>query len=245
MDASLAALAIPGNGLLSRLPEQEFLRLRALMESVTLKFQHVVCELHDPIKHVYFPGRGVVSAVTPMRDGSLIEVASIGNEGMIGLTALMEEKAAPTRLVVQVEVDALRMNADVFRSQMNVAGPLRRIVVLYSTAYRFQESQSAACNGLHSIQQRCCRWILMAHDRELKKKFALTHEFLARLLGVRRVSVTLVLKPLQEAGLIENHRGTVRVLDQKLLEAEACECYRVVRDEFDRIFHENQQRSAG
>ncbi len=238
MARSPGSLAQPGNRLLSRLPEQDFQQLRPLMEEVVLPFQKVLYELHAPLSHVYFPLRGVISAVATMLDGGFIEVATIGNEGMIGLTAMMEEQESHNRMIVQVEMDALRMSGEAFRLQLSVSAPFRRIIVLYSTAYAFQVSQAVACNGLHMIQQRCCRWILMTHDRALADEFPLTHEFLSHMLGVRRVSVTGVLKPLHDAGLIRNRRGRIAVLDRNGLEAAACECYQAVRDEFDRLFQD-------
>jgi CRP-like cAMP-binding protein len=245
MARSPVALALPGNRLLSRLPGQDFQRVRSLMQPVTLEFQSVLLELHAPITHVYFPLRGVISAITLMRDGDLIEVATIGNEGMVGLGAMLEEQEAPNRLIVQVEVEALRMNADVFRAEISVAGPFRRLLVLYATAYAFQVSQAVACNGLHTIQRRCCRWILLTHDRAMVDEFPLTHEFLSHMLGVRRVSITTVLKPLQKAGLIHNRRGRVVVLNRKGLERAACECYQAVRDEFDHLFDSEDRGNKG
>ena len=234
------SLAQPGNRLLSRLSEQDFQRLRPLMEEVTLEFKSVLYELHAPLTHVYFPLRGVISAIATMLNGDLIEVATIGNEGMVGLTTMIEEQDSHNRLVVQVQTDALRMSGEVFREQLSVSAPFRRLMVLYSTAYAFQVSHAVACNGLHVVQQRCCRWILMTQDRALANEFPLTHEFLSHMLGVRRVSVTSVLKPLQDAGLIRNRRGRIAVVNRKGLEAAACECYRSVRDEFDRLFRDNQ-----
>ena len=236
MATSSTALAQPGNRLLSRLPPPEFERIRSLCEPVKLEFQSILYEMRAPVTHIYFPLRGVISAVTLMRDGSIIEVTTIGNEGMVGLTALMEDQGSPNRLIIQVEAEALRMKSQVFRAEISAPCRFRRLMVLYSTAYAFQVSQSVACNGLHTIQQRCCRWILMTHDRAMMDEFPLTHEFLAHMLGVRRVSVTGVLKPLQDAGLIRNRRGRVGVLDRKGLERDACECYQAIRNEFDRLF---------
>ncbi len=231
-----AAPAPPGTRLLDRLPEQEFQRLLPFLERVLLEFQSVLNEVHAPITYVYFPLRGVVSAVTLMQDGNIIEVATIGNEGLVGLTAFLGNQGSPNRMIVQVEVEALRMDADVFRSETSGSGPFRQVLVLYSSAYAFQVAQAVACNGLHTIQRRCSRWILMTHDRALVDEFPLTHEFLSHMLGVRRVSITSVLKPLQAAGLIRNRRGRVAVLDRQGLEAAACECYQSVRTEFDRLF---------
>jgi len=185
---------------------------------------------------VYFPNKGVVSAVTVMKDGSSIEVATIGNEGMAGMPAFLNHGESPNRMIVQVEGDALRMEAATLLAETKEGLPLRHLLFTYQTAFNYQVSQSVACNGLHTVQPRCCRWILMTHDRALADEFPLTHEFLAQMLGVRRVSVTEVLKPLQDAGLIRNHRGRMTVLDRKGLEKASCECYQSVIDEFARLF---------
>src|ERR1700678_4365465 len=134
-------LALPANRLLARLPDQEFQRLLPLFQRVPLEFHAILFEVHAPITYVYFPLRGVVSAVTLMQDGSIIEVTTIGNEGMVGLTALLGEQGSPNRMIVQVEVEALRMAAAVFRSETSGPGPFRQILVLYSSAYSFQVAQ--------------------------------------------------------------------------------------------------------
>ena len=229
------ALLPPGNRLLARLPPREYRRLLPLLRQFPLKFKHVLHEARSPIDYVYFPSRGVVSAVTLMEDGTVIEVATVGNEGMVGLTAFLGDGDSPNRQVVQVPGDSLRMSADDFRTETNRDMPLRRLLIRYNTAFLKQISQAVACNGLHHVQQRCCRWVLMTHDRVEADEFLLTHEFLSHMLGVRRMSVTDVLKPLQDAGLIRNQRGRITVLDRPGLEATVCECYRSVQNEFDRL----------
>jgi CRP-like cAMP-binding protein len=230
--------ASPNNMLLARLPQQEYQRLLPLLRHVTLEFKHVLNEPHSSIEQVHFPIWGVVSAVTVMQDGDSIEVATIGNEGMVGLPALFGDEESPNRMVVQVDGEAMRMDASVFRAEASKDGPLRRLMARYHTAFHCQVSQAVACNGLHTVQRRCCRWVLMTHDRVQGDEFPLTHEFLSHMLGVRRVSVTEVLKPLQDAGLLSNRRGRVTVLDRAGLENAACECYRTVRNEFDRLLGE-------
>ena len=208
------------------------------MRHVVLDFNTVLNEPHSSIEHVYFPIWGVISAVTVMQDGGSIEVATIGNEGMVGLTALLGNEESPNRMVVQVGGEAQRMEASVFRAETSKDSPLRRTMARYYTAFHNQISQAVACNGLHTVQRRCCRWVLMTHDRVEGDEFPLTHEFLSHMLGVRRVSVTEVLKLLQDAGLLRNQRGRVTVLDRAGLEKAACECYQSVRDEFDRLLGE-------
>jgi CRP-like cAMP-binding protein len=235
MGKSQIASASPENCLLARLPQKDYQRLLPLFERVPLDFKHILNEPRSAITHVIFPNRGVVSAVTLMQDGSVIEVATIGNEGMVGLLAFLGNEESPNRMIVQVGGDALQMKADVFRAETSTDNPFRHLLVRYNTAFSYQVSQAVACNGLHKVQPRCCRWILMTHDRVRADEFPLTHEFLSHMLGVRRVSVTEVLKPLQEAGLIRNRRNRVTVLDRPGLEAAACECYQAVTNEFDRL----------
>jgi CRP-like cAMP-binding protein len=233
-----AASAPPANRLLARLPPHEYQRLLPLLRLVPFEFKQVLNEPRSSIAYVYFPNRGVVSAVTLMEDGTVIEVATIGNEGMVSLTAFLGEEESPNRLIVQVPGEGLRMAADDLRAETRRDSPLRRLLVRYHTAFFEQIAQGVACNGLHHVQERCCRWILMTHDRVQSDEFPLTHEFLSHMLGVRRMSVTDVLKPLQDAGLIRNRRGRVTVLDRPGLEAAVCECYRTVQETFARLLGE-------
>jgi CRP-like cAMP-binding protein len=211
-----AASAPPANRLLARLPPHEYQRLLPLLRLVPFEFKEVLNEPRSRIDHVHFPNRGVVSAVTLMEDGTVIEVATIGNEGMVSLTAFLGEEESPNRLIVQVPGEGLRMAADDLRAETSRDSPLRRLLVRYHTAF----------------------WILMTHDRVQSDEFPLTHEFLSHMLGVRRMSVTDVLKPLQDAGLIRNRRGRVTVLDRPGLEAAVCECYRTVQETFARLLGE-------
>jgi CRP-like cAMP-binding protein len=235
MAKSQAASAPPSNRLLARLPQPEYQRLFSRLQLVPLEFQTILNEQRSRVEHVHFPTEGVLSDVTLMEDGRIIEVATVGNEGMVGLTAFLGGDESPNRIIVQVPGEALRMKVDDLRAETHGDTPLRRLLVRYHTAFLKQISQAVACNGLHPVPQRCCRWILMTHDRVQSDEFPLTHEFLSHMLGVRRASVTEVLKPFQEAGLVRNHRGRITVLDRKGLEAAACECYRSLQEEFARL----------
>jgi CRP-like cAMP-binding protein len=226
----------PQNTLLAHLPANEYQRLSPHLEAVALSLRQTIYAVRSPIDYVYFPLAGVISAMTVMLDGSAIEVATIGNEGMTGLLAFVGGKNSPYEVMVQVPGDALRMRADILESESKFDGPLRRLLVTYHEAFSMQVSYAVACNGLHLVQKRCCRWLLMTHDRVGSDELPLTHEFLAIMLGVRRASVTEVLKPLQDRGLIENSRGKITLLDRAGLETESCECYGIVRDEFARLF---------
>jgi len=223
------------NRLLARLPKDEFQRLLPNLRPVNLEFKLVLYEPRATLDYAYFPDRGVVSQLTVMDDGAGIEVATIGNEGMVGLPILFGMAEISSRLVVQVPATALRMRADVLRAETSGDTALRRLLLLYNGAYLTQVSQSVGCNGLHSVPRRCCRWLLMTHDRVEGDEFPITHEFLAQMLGVRRPSITEVLQPLQADGLIRYRRGNMTVLDRRGLEAASCECYQFVQDEFDRV----------
>ena len=205
------------------------------MQPVTLDFSQVLYESRAPIECVYFPTSGAVSALTVTDDGSAIEVATIGNEGVVGWTVLVAGKSSNNKIIVQIAGNALRMDADVLAQEAGKESPLRRLLLGYNMAFIMQISQSVACNGLHPIQQRCCRWLLTTLDRMESNVVPLTHKYLGIMLGVRRASVTAVLRPLHEQGLVNNSRGAITVLDRKGLERLSCECYRKVRDEFDRL----------
>jgi len=190
------------------------------------------------MQYAYFPDRGVVSALNVMEDGRAIEVATVRNEGMLGLPLLVGARTAPNRVIVQVPGEALRMEADALRAEVSRDSPLRRLLILYHSAYLAQVSQAVACNGLHSVHQRCCRWLLMTQDRASSAVFPMTHEVLSELLGVRRSSVSKILERLQKEGLIRYSRGKFTILNREGLLAGTCECYRRINEEFDRLFSE-------
>jgi CRP-like cAMP-binding protein len=225
-----------GNRLLARLPPAEYQRLLPRLKLVPLELKHVLYEAGSAIDYAYFPNRGVVSALTVMEDGRAIEVATVGDEGMAGLPLLVGAKTTPNRVIVQVSGDAMRMGANVLMEEVSRDTPLRRLLVLYHSAFQVQVSQAVACNGLHSVHQRCCRWLLMTQDRAHSDVFPMTHEFLAEMLGVRRSTVSEVLEPFQKKGLIRYNRGKCTVLDREGLKAGSCECYRRINEQFARLF---------
>lgn len=224
------------NQILAMTPAPAYQRFRPHLQPVSLKFKQVLYEYMAEIDYVYFPVHGITSTLTIMQDGSAIEVATVGREGIVGLTALFGTSISPNKVIVQVAGDGFRMRADAFRAEAERNGPLRRLVLLYHTAFLTQISQTVACNGLHSVRQRCCRWLLMTHDRVQTTELGLTHEFLAVMLGVRRPSVSEVLGSLQKRGIIRSSRGKITILDRARLEAVACECYGAVASEFGRLF---------
>ncbi len=223
------------NRLLAALPAMEYDRLRPRAELVTPGIKEPLYAAGRPIAHVYFPLSGVFSMVATMDDGAIMEVATIGSEGMVGLPAFLGAGTSPLTTFAQVEGEALRLAAATLRE---LAGPGSRLhdrLQRYTQALFILTAQSVACNRLHPVEARCGRWLLMTHDRVGGAQFPLTHEFLAQMLGVRRASVTEVAGRLQTAGLIRYQRGVITVLDRPGLEASACECYRGIRGELDRL----------
>jgi len=225
----------PGNRLLAALPRQDYERLRPSLEIVTSGIKDLVYEPNGPIAYVYFPLNCVFSLLTIMADGTAIEYATVGNEGMVGLPVFLGAETMPSRAYTQVPGEAVRMKAELFREAARPVGPLHDVLLRYTQALVSQLAQTAACNRLHSIEERCSRWLLMTHDRVAGDQFVLTQEFLGLMLGVRRQRVNAAAGLLQKAGLIRYRRGQITILDRQGLEAASCECYRVTRREFDRL----------
>lgn len=220
------------NRLLASLSPDELQEISAFLEPLHLSFRMELYKAGAPIDYVYFPVSGVVSAMMVMEDGDAIEVATIGNEGLVGLTAFVGGEVSPYSVIVQLTGDGLRMDARKLRELASREGTLRKTLVHYNTAFAMQVAYAVACNGLHTIEKRCCRWLLMTRDRIGADLLPLTHEFLAVMLGVRRASVTEVLQPLQAGGMIRCGRGEIEILDRSGLETIACECYRSVKRAF-------------
>ena len=223
------------NQLLARLPQEVYSKLLPRMRLVSLALRQVLYEARSPIDQAYFPISGVVCALIFMENGSAIEVASIGSEGMVGCPAFLRAETSLAQVVVQVAGHAFRMGADVLKEEAALEGPFRRLLLSYQSAFLCQVSHGMACNGLHTVQQRCCRWLLMTQDRVQNGALSLTHDLLALMLGVRRASVSEVLRPLQERGLIRSRRGKIAILDRAGLEVSCCECYQTLNKEFDRL----------
>ena len=182
---------------------------------------------------MYFIESGVGSLVCTMADGRAAEVGTVGNEGLAGLPVLLGDDRAPSSMYVQVPGRGLRMRAAIFREQLNQSQPMRAVMLRYTHLFFNQVAQTAACAHFHSLEQRCCRWLLMTHDRMPSDTFLLTHEFLAMMLGVRRAGVSVAAGALQRRGFIRYNRGRVVILDRQGLEDCACECYAVARAEFN------------
>lgn len=235
MDRS-RALAVPGqNRLLSVLSRDAQIRLLPRMEKVSLAVRQVLFQANAPIAEVYFPLSGVISLVIALKSGEVVEIATVGNEGMVGTSIFLGADRSPMKGLCQVAGQALRMRSESFRQSVAEHPELAEVVRRYTHGMLNQISQTTACNHVHSVQQRMCRWLLMTHDRMGADEFHLTQEFLAQMLGVRRPSVTVAAGMLQRAGLIRYQRGHIRIVDRPGLEAGACECYKTVREDIDRL----------
>jgi CRP-like cAMP-binding protein len=224
------------NRLLALLPDEERERLEASMRQIPVNTHDMLHRAGEPMTDVYFPLSGVVSLMTPMEDGSAVETATIGYEGMVGIHAFLGGGIlGNAQAMGQVAGQALRMNADHFRAEIDSDGKLRQVMLAYTQALFAQISQGVACNGVHSIQERCARWLLETHDRAGSDQFTLTQEFLSDMLGVRRPSVTVAARTLQQAGVIRYERGRINVVDRRALEDASCECYRMIQQEYRRL----------
>jgi CRP-like cAMP-binding protein len=243
------ATSLADNLLLGTLEEPVRELLAPHMQRVPLEVRDVVYTSGRPITHVYFPVEGVVSMTAEIHSelavNSMVEVATIGNEGMAGLQIFLGTDTTPGYAFAQVPGSTLKMEADQFRVAAEDPD-FARLLHRYTQALLVQISQATACNRVHSVEQRCARWLLMTHDRMPGNGFDLTQEFLAQMLGERRGSVNGVATALQQAGFIRYLRGHMTILDRAGLESVSCGCYRIVRDEYDRMLGgTEQQRSAG
>ena len=223
------------NRLLGLLPPRDCQRLRLHLDRIPLDYRQSLYRANKPIEFVYFIESGVGSLVNTMKNGDAAEVGTIGNEGVVGLPIVFGDNRAPTSVYVQVPGAGLRMKAALFRKELAQSGSMRTVMLHYAHAFFNQVAQSAACNQFHSIEQRCCRWMLMTHDRMHSDEFLLTQEFLAMMLGVQRTGVTAAAGALQRAGLIRYKRGNVTILNRRGLMHRSCECYGVSKREFDRL----------
>jgi CRP-like cAMP-binding protein len=225
----------PQNRLLASLSDEDFDRLHPHLEPVTLEYRRSLYRENRIIDYVYFFEEGVGSLVKNMRNGTAVEVGTIGNEGFVGLPILFGDNRAPSETYVQVPGFGFRIRAEVFWRELEASNTLRTAMLHYAHVFFNLVAQSAACAHLHSLDQRCCRWLLMTRDRMHLDEFQLTQEFLAMMLGVRRAGVTVAAGELQRAGLIRYQRGYITILDRKGLQKRACECYEVSRSEFNRL----------
>jgi CRP-like cAMP-binding protein len=222
------------NQLLAALPAKDYARLRSGLATVPMKLKQILWEPNRPIEAVYFPIDAVAS-ILALTDGHTVEVGTIGNEGLVGLPVFLGATTSPLRALVQVAGRGVRLDLAVFRREARREGRLRQLLERYTEAFMTQVSQTTACNRAHSVKQRLARWLLIVRDRVNRNEFPLTHEFLGQMLGVRRATVSETAAALQRVKLISYHRGVITIRNRPGLERAACECYRLVRHEFERL----------
>lgn len=230
-----AGRQIRTNRLLAALPSSALAILQRDLEKVLLPIGLVLEEVGVPIWHIYFLRRGVVSIVLPFDDGSAVEVANVGPEGMVGMSVLLGAETASVRAVVQVPAVAVRIEVDAFRQAVDQEPVLQRILLRYVLAIVGLLALNSACHRTHSIEQRCARWLLSMHDQVHQDSYPLTQNFLGLMLGVGRPSVSIAASKLQRAGLISYVRGQITILDRLGLEAASCDCYRTAQRPFERV----------
>jgi CRP-like cAMP-binding protein len=221
--------------LLAALPADELARLSEAIAISPMPLGHVLYESGDEMRFVYFPTNCIVSLLYVLADGSSAEIAIVGNEGIVGISLFMGGETTPSRAIVQSAGKAFRVASKVLKDEFRRGGPVQHVLLRYTQALITQMSQTAVCNRHHSVDQQLCRWLLMSLDRLDSNQLSMTQELIANMLGVRREGVTESAGKLQRLGLIEYSRGRITVLDRNALEAHACECYQVVKKEFERL----------
>jgi CRP-like cAMP-binding protein len=230
--------AATGNRLLAALPEPESARLAPALEAVSLELKQPLIQAGQPIHHLFFPTTAMASVLVVMEDGAEVEAGLIGPEGLVGLSAALGLDFAIYRVICQVPGEAWRMPARAFQQALQRSGPLAALIQRYTAVQLRQTAQLVACNALHTVTERLCRWLLMSHDRVGCDEFPMTQEFMSELLGLQRPSVTLIAGMLQQAGLISYKRGVIRVKNRRGLEEASCECYAVMNELYRRIIPE-------
>jgi CRP-like cAMP-binding protein len=226
------------NQLLRMLPDAEWQRWLPQLEWVDMPLGQVLYESGSTLSHVYFPITAIVSLLYVMENGASAEIAVVGNEGIVGISLFMGGESTPSRAVVQSAGQGFRLKAQAMKDEFNRAGPVLHLLLRYTQALITQMTQTAVCNRHHSLDQQLCRWLLLSLDRLQGSELVMTQELIANMLGVRREGVTEGALKLQQAGLIRYARGRISVLDRQGLEERTCECYAVVKKEYDRLLPE-------
>ncbi|MFH7044884.1 Crp/Fnr family transcriptional regulator [Paucibacter sp. JuS9] len=230
------------NHLLAALPEAELQRWLPQLEWVALPLGQVLYESGRTLSHVYFPTSAIVSLLYVLENGASAEIAVVGNEGLVGIALFMGGGSTPSRAVVQSAGEGYRLRAQGMRDEFERGGPVMHLLLRYTQALITQMAQTAVCNRHHSLDQQLCRWLLLSLDRLKGNELVMTQELIANMLGVRREGVTESALKLQAAGLIRYARGHISVLDRPGLEARSCECYEVVRKEYERLLPDRPAR---
>lgn len=223
------------NHLLEALPATDYQRLAPHLELIKMPLGEALCESGGRLQYVYFPTTSIISLLYVMEDGASAEIAVVGNEGILGISLFMGGDTTPSRAVVQSAGEGYRLSAPLLKQEFNRAGPLMKLLLRYTQALITQMAQTAVCNRHHSVEQQLCRWLLLSLDRLSGNELTMTQELIADMLGVRREGVTEAAGKLQRAGLIEYSRGHIKILNRPGLEKRVCECYQVVKTEFDRL----------
>jgi len=226
----------PANKILSALPHEEYERLRPKLRDTQIKIGEILYRPEEPIDFVYFINRGIVSWLATLEDGNTVEAGVIGLEGVAGVAVLLGAASTPNVALVQSEVDALKISSRELVEEFRRNAELNRLILHFTHLLFTQVAQTAACNRLHTLDQRLARWLLMTHDRVSGDEFTLTQEFLSRMLGVRRAGVSVAANDLRQSGLIDYHRGNIKILNRQGLEAQSCECYQIVKQEYNARF---------
>ena len=228
----------PENRIIAALNNTDYQHLLSQLERVTLSQGEVVYEVGDRIDYVYFPETAVFSMLCTMEDGATVEVGPVGHEGLVGLNIFFGSNTTPTQLIVHVAGTAMRIGSEALRQELrSERSKLPHLLFRYTQFLLAMTGQCSACNKLHSMEQHLAKWLLMMHDYT-GDELLLTHELIALTLGVRRAGITGASLHLKEAGLIDYRRGHIQILDRQGLEAKACECYRVIRDEYERLYED-------
>ena len=223
------------NRLLAALPEAQWRRWEPLLEPVEMPLGKVMYESGATLSHVYFPVDSIVSLLYVMENGASAEIAVVGNEGLLGISLFMGGESTPSRAVVQSAGRGFRLAAHALKDEFETAGPVMHLLLRYTQALITQMAQTAVCNRHHALDQQLCRWLLLSLDRRQSNEILMTQELIANMLGVRREGVTEAALKLQSAGLIRYSRGHIKVLDRPGLEKRSCECYAVVKREYNRL----------
>ena len=223
------------NHLLDALPAADYARIAAHLELIQMKLGDVLYEPGARLRYVYFPTTSIVSLLYVLEDGASAEIAIVGNEGILGISLFMGGDTTPSRAVVQSAGYGFRLRAQLLKDEFARFGPTTNLLLRYTQALITQMAQTAVCNRHHSVDQQLCRWLLLSLDRLASNELTMTQELIANMLGVRREGVTEAAGKLQDAGLIRYRRGKITVLDRPGVEARSCECYQVVKTEFDRL----------
>lgn len=224
-----------GNALLASIPPAEWARIAPHLEKVDLPLGKVLCESGGTMSHVHFPINSIVSLLYVMEDGASTEIAVVGNEGVVGISVFMGGDTTPSRAVVQSAGQSYRLSAARIKDEFNRSGPVMHLLLRYTQALITQMAQTAVCNRHHTLDQQLCRWLLLSLDRLSGDELVMTQELIANMLGVRREGVTEAALKLQRSGFIRYARGHITVLDREALEDRVCECYSVVKKEYDRL----------